>query len=222
LKLKLTPVNKISVHIVDDHDLFREGLKLILTNLSYISSINESENGSEFLSFLRRGRTANIVFMDLEMPVMDGVEATFEALKLSPELNIIALSMYSDEVYYTKMISAGAKGFILKNSSIKDIEEAIRQVLSGKNYFSPEILAKIVKSVGKKKKEEMPFDDLSEREEEVLFNICRGYSNQEISEILHISKRTVDKHRENLLLKTQSRNTVGLVIYAIKNGIVEI
>ncbi|MFO7669700.1 MAG: response regulator transcription factor [Bacteroidales bacterium] len=214
-------MENISILISDDHQLFREGMKLILNNLSYVDEIYEVGNGKDCVAFFREGGTADIVFMDIEMPGMNGIEATIEVLKIKPDLNVIALSMYSDEDYYTKMIDAGAKGFILKNSGIKEVEEAIEHVLSGKNYFSQEILSGFIKSISRKKEPEYPFK-LSDREAEVLFLICKGHSNHEIAGTLHISKRTVDKHRENLLHKTGSKNTAGLVIYAIKNNIVEV
>jgi DNA-binding NarL/FixJ family response regulator len=214
-------MGKISVIIVDDHQLFREGLKLLLNNLSVIGRIEEAANGAELLSVLENQFLPDIIFMDIEMPGINGIETTKQALKLVPGLNIIALSMYGDEDYYSNMIEAGAKGFILKNSGILEVELAIKHVLDGNNYFSQEILSGLLKNINKKKRI-LPSPGLTEREEEVLFQICRGLSNQEIAGVLNISKRTVDKHRENLLLKTESKNTAGLVIYAIKNGIVEV
>jgi len=151
---------------------------------------------------------------------MDGIAATKKALEINPNLNIIALSMYAHETYYSEMIDAGAKGFLLKNSAFDDVQRAILEVREGNSYFSPEILEGIVKKLNKKvqKKE----SDLTEREIEILYNICKGFSNSEIGDMLSISKRTVDKHRENLLLKTESKNTAGLVIFAIKNGYFEV
>lgn len=214
-------MEKISILISDDHQLFREGMKLILNNLSYVDEIYEVGDGKDCVAFFNEGGAADIVFMDIEMPEMNGIEATMEILKIKPDLKVVALSMYSDEDYYTKMIDAGAKGFILKNSGIKEVEEAIEHVISGKNYFSQEILSGFIKSISRKKEPENS-GRLSDREAEVLFLICKGHSNHEIAGSLHISKRTVDKHRENLLFKTGSKNTAGLVIYAIKNGIVEV
>jgi len=217
----LTEPRDISVLIVDDHQLFREGMKLILSNLTYIHSIHEAADGMEFLQFILEGGQADIVFMDIEMPLMNGIEATREALRMKPGMNIIALSMYADEDYYTRMIEAGAKGFILKNSGIREVEEAISHIRAGQNYFSQEILAGFIRNISRRK-EPAPPGKLSEREEEVLYLICKGHNNQEIADTLHLSKRTVDKHRENLLSKTGSRNTAGLVIFAIRNRIVQI
>lgn len=214
-------MQQIDVLIADDHKLFREGMKLILSSLPYINKVYEAENGKECIAFFKRGLSVDIVFMDIEMPEVNGIEATTAILQEHSDTNIIALSMYADEDYYKRMIDAGARGFILKNSDIKEVEEAIQQVLAGNNYFSHEILNSLIRSISRKNKTDKK-DKISEREEEVLYLICKGYSNQEIADTLHISKRTVDKHRENLLSKTFSKNTPGLVIYAIKNGVIEI
>ena len=213
-------MEQYSVILADDHKLFREGLKLLLENLDYIKNVDEAGNGKELLKLIEK-KQPDIIFMDIEMPVMDGITATQQVLKLHPGLNIIALSMYGDENYYTPMINAGAKGFVLKNSGIQDVEAAIQTVISGNNYFSQEILNRLINNIGKKSKTKES-NGLSEREEEVLFHICKGKSNQEIADTLYLSKRTVDKHRENLLSKTNARNTAGLVMYAVKNGIAEV
>ena len=213
-------MNKLTVILVDDHKLFREGLSLLLGRFPFIGKVHEASNGQEFLDMLARIK-ADVVLMDIDMPVMNGIEATSRALGQYPDLSIIALSMYAEEEYYSRMIASGVKGFILKNSGIQDVESAIKQVYDGNNFFSQEIMTAILKNMNRKSRPRIS-DDLSEREEEVLFHICKGMSNNEIAEKLHISKRTVDKHRENLLLKTNSKNTAGLVMFAIKNDIVEV
>lgn len=212
-------MEKYTVAVVDDHKLFREGLKMILNNLAYIDQVFEASDGHKILELLHKVKP-DIIFMDIEMPGKDGVSATIEALKLNPDLKIVALSMYGDENYCTQMINAGAKGFILKNSGINDVENAIKNVIAGNNYFSQEILNRLITGI-QKKKSPSKSGELSDREVEVLYHICKGLSNQKIAELLYISKRTVDKHRENLLSKTKSKNTADLVMFAVKNGIVE-
>lgn len=211
---------KLIIYIVDDHNLFREGLRFLLSNSDLYADIFEAENGQQFLNNLNIVNP-DIILMDIEMPVMNGIVATKEALAINHELKIIALSMYGNENYYSEMIDAGAKGFLLKNSKFNDVRNAILDVYNGKNYFSPEILEAIIKNLNKKKYKKTN-SDLSEREVEVLYNICKGFSNQEIADNLFLSKRTVDKHRENILLKTQSKNTAELVVFAIKNKIFEV
>ena len=125
--------------------------------------------------------------------------------------------MYAIRSYY-----AGAKGFLLKNAPFQEVEAAIREVYMGRNFFSPEILASIVDNLNRKPLSHGQINELTAREQEVLYGICRGLSNQEIAEQLDISKRTVDKHRENILLKSQSKNTAELVVFAIRKGYFEV
>lgn len=209
----------LHIHLVDDHSLFREGLKFLLSNCDFIANIEESENGKIFLDKLNDS-IPDVVLMDIQMPEIDGVTASKLALAKYPNLKIIALSMYAEEEYYSKMIDVGVRGFLLKNSQFEDVQKAILEVYEGNNYFSQEILDRIMANMSKKTAK--PTIDLTEREIEVLYNICKGLSNQEIADELFISKRTVDKHRENLLLKTEAKNTAGLVVFAIKNGIFEV
>lgn len=216
-------MQKLKIYLVDDHKLFREGLKLLLSTQDFVKHIYEASNGQEFvenLSFV----DCDVVLMDIEMPVMNGIEATQEALRIRPELKVIVLSMYGDEQYYYKMIDAGAKGFILKNTGIENVITAIGKVAAGENFFSEELLVNILNSMRDSNKPavEFPDNELSERELEILYHVCKGESNQEIAEALFISKRTVDKHRANLLSKTGCRNTAALVMYAIKNKMIGI
>ncbi|HPR33106.1 MAG TPA: response regulator transcription factor [Prolixibacteraceae bacterium] len=211
---------KISLMLVDDHQLFREGLKLLLQDNPFIENIYQAANGKEFLKLVETV-LPDVVLMDIDMPEMDGIEATRQALKNRPELKIIALSMFGEEEYYLKMIEAGAMGFILKNSDIEVVEKAIRNVVAGQNYFSSDMIANLVVHFNQKKTDESK-NELTERESEILYHICKGMSNQEIADALFLSKRTVDKHRENILFKTNAKNTAQLVMYAIKNGIVKI
>jgi DNA-binding NarL/FixJ family response regulator len=213
-------MDRISVFLVDDHQLFREGLKLLLSNLPFIGEVREASDGNGFLQALGP-EVPDVVFMDIEMPGLNGVDTTVMALERFPGLRVIALSMYGDKEYYTRMIGAGVKGFILKHSGIQEVEEAIHDVMQGRHHFSQEILAGLVPTPAGRERVSRE-GELSQREEEVLYHICRGYSNREIAGALFLSKRTVDKHRENLLIKTGAKNTAGLVMYAIRSGIIEI
>jgi DNA-binding NarL/FixJ family response regulator len=211
----------LEVIIVDDHSLFRNGLKILLTTTGQFNVIAEAENGKEFLGLLEYLRP-DIVLMDIDMPVLDGIEATKEALKKYPGLKVITLSMFGEEEYYYKMIEAGVKGFLLKNSDINEVKNALVTVHNGGKYFSQELLYNVVKNIRSNYKEQELTEALSDREVEVLIQICNGLSNNEIAENLHISKRTVDKHRANLLDKTHSKNTAHLVMFAIKNKLIDI
>lgn len=211
----------LDVLIVDDHSLFRNGLKILLSTSGQFNIIGEAENGSEFLELLDHVHP-DIVLMDIDMPIMDGIQATREALKRYPALKVITLSMFGEEEYYYKMIEAGVKGFLLKNSDINEVKSALITVFEGGKYFSQELLYNVVKNIRTTYKDQEVTEALSDREMEVLIQICNGLSNNEIAENLHISKRTVDKHRANLLDKTNSKNTAHLVMYAIKNKLIDL
>jgi len=213
-------MSAINIIIVDDHSLFRNGMRLLLSNTGNFSILSEASNGKEFLTLLD-SITPDVVLMDIDMPEMDGITATAKALEKKPSLRVVCLSMYGEEEYYYKMIEAGAKGFLLKNSDINEVTNAITTVHNGGKYFSQELLYNVVKNIKSSQtiKESV---DLSDRELEVLKQICIGLSNQEIAEVLNISKRTVDKHRANLLDKTNSKNTANLIMFAIKNNVIDI
>ena len=207
------------IALVDDHALFRTGLRGLLEHSTEHRVVAEAASGEEFLDMLQ-GLEADVVFMDFSMPGIDGGEATERALALRPDLRIITLSMFGEESYYTRMVKAGACGFLLKDSGIDEVIEAIDQVMTEGSYFSPRLLMSITRHM---RLDEATADDpLSEREKEILMAICRGLSNQEIADELFISKRTVDKHRANILEKTGCKNTAALVVHAIRNGIIEL
>ena len=209
-------MNSYNIIIVDDHTLFRKGISMALTGLDMINQIREAANGLELMELLEKFRP-DIILMDINMPLMDGVEATRTALARFPELKIIALSMLYDKEHYQMMISAGVKGFLSKDASIDDVINAIHTVGEGSNYFSPDLLYDLVVQLNENKNKS---DLLTEREREILSLIASGLSNQEIADSLFLSKRTVDKHRENILSKTRAKNTADLIMFAIKNKLV--
>jgi len=213
-------MSKIKIVIADDHQLFRNGLRILLDAFDDFDIIGEACNGEEVLKIITNSE-CHIILMDIDMPVMDGIESTRRALATDPDLNIIALSMYGEEDYYHSMVEAGAKGFILKDSDINEVKDAIITVHNGGNYFSQELLQHVIQKI-RSRETETKHANLSKREKEILLKICEGLSNQEIADTLFISKRTVDKHRANLLSKTQSKNTASLILYAIKNKIIEV
>lgn len=210
----------IQVVLADDHHLFRNGLRILLNAFEEFSVVGEASNGEEVVNIVGNC-DCDVVLMDIAMPVMDGVEATAKCVKINPDIKVIALSMYGEEEYYYRMIEAGAKGFILKDSDIAEVKEAIITVNNGGNYFSQELLYSVIQKI-KTRETENKLANLSRREKEILVKICEGMSNQEIADTLFISKRTVDKHRANLLSKTNSKNTASLILHAIKNKIIEI
>jgi len=213
-------LDKIRIALADDHQLFRNGLRILLGAYPDLEVAAEASNGNELLRALEFCE-ADIVLMDISMPEMDGIEATAKITSKCPGTKVIALSMYGEEEYYYRMVDAGAKGFILKDSDISEVRDAIMSVHKGGNYFSQELLYHVIKRI-KNREQEVKSSSLSKREKEILLKICEGLSNHEIADALFISKRTVDKHRANLLAKTNSKNTASLILYAIKHRLIEI
>ena len=216
------PTRKADLIIVDDHKIFRQGLKSIITMENIATVIGEASNGKEFIELLSHLKP-DLVLMDIDMPQMNGMEATQKALALMPDLKIIAFTMFGDEDYYYKMLDLGVKGFILKSSGINELEIAIQQVLLGESYFSNEVLRKIITNLDRKTTPK-PIDivGITPREMEVLQHICGGLNNAEIAKKLDVSPMTIKCHRSNLLEKTGCKNTPSMILYALKNKIVEI
>lgn len=208
---------EIKIALVDDHALFRNGLRGLIDGKQGCRIVAESSDGAEFLEN-EEAMSADIVFMDIAMPTISGDKATIMALEKNPNMRIISLSMFGDENYYSRMVEAGARGFLMKDSSIEEVFAAIKTVMAGEEYFCEEIMQNLSKALRRRDDAE----SLSEREIDVLLGICRGLSTQEIADSLFISKRTVDAHRANILEKTGSKNTASLVVYAIKHQLVEI
>jgi len=206
--------------LVDDHTLFRNGLKMLLDTLPGYEVTGEASNGRDFLDLIAK-HDYDIVFLDIEMPEINGIDAARKAIEQKPELKIITLSMYGDEEYYDQMVDAGAKGFLLKNTNLQEVKTAIDTVIAGGNYFSQELMQNLLRNYKAIHETKEPDAELSEREIEILLLICSGLSNQKIGDQLFISKRTVEKHRANILCKTNNKNTAGLVMYAIKNQLIK-
>ena len=207
---------EIKIALVDDHALFRNGLRGLIDGKRNCRVVAEASDGAEFLEN-EAAMAADVVFMDIAMPVLSGDKATIAALERNPDLKVICLSMFGDERYYSRMVEAGAKGFLLKDSSIEEVFAAIDAIVNGEEYICHDVMKMLSEAMYRNDETKM----LSEREIDVLLGICRGLSTQEIADKLFISKRTVDTHRANILEKTGSNNTASLVVYAIKHGRVE-
>jgi DNA-binding NarL/FixJ family response regulator len=210
----------IRITLVDDHTLFRDGLGRLLTADGRFEVVGKMASGEEFLAIFPTLGT-DVVFMDIDMPGMNGIETSKRLLTFDPEAKIIALSMHGEQEYYFAMVEVGAKGFLLKNSGFDEVATAVEVVAGGGTYFSQELLSSLVAALHHSG--ELPHNEsLSEREAEILPLICEGLSNQQIGDRLFISKRTVDKHRANILDKTGCKNTASLVVYAGKNNLIDI
>jgi len=210
----------IKVAIVDDYEIMRKGLRMELEEIKNIKIVSEFENGKEFVDSLNK-LDLDIVFMDIEMPVMNGIEATREAVLKQPGLKIIALTRVDDIESFQNMLEAGAVGFLLKNVDKITIERAILSIMNGNNYYSGEMMEVLTKNfLHPKKKEELI--KLTNREQEILLLICKGMRSSEIGEKLFKSHRTIEGHHANIMSKLGVKNTASLILYAIKNKLVEI
>lgn len=217
--------NTTKIIIVDDHQLFREGIKLLIELEGLGKVIAEAENGQIFLEILEE-LNPDLVLMDIEMPVMNGKIATQKALLIRPNLKILALTMLCEKENYTDMIKAGVMGFVMKTSGKNELENAIKTVIRGESYLSKELLRQIIVDSGRqpvpKEDTEVVENKFTDRELEVLGYFSKGLTASEIAEKIFRSVKTVESHRSKLLEKTNTRNTINLVLYAIKNKIVEI
>ncbi len=212
---------QVKVYLVDDHKIFREGLKLLLGTIKNVKIIGEAPNGIIFLSELPKDKP-DIVFMDINMKEMDGIEATQKALEIFPDLRIIALTSFEDEEYFNRMTDLGVRGYLLKNSLKDDFEKAINRVMEGYSYYSGELIVRLSKKMQiektrNKSKEEIIITD---EEKELLKYICQGLTNKQIADLVHLSNRTIEAHRARLLDKTNTKNSVALAVFAISNKLV--
>lgn len=212
----------IELVLVDDHKLFRDGLRYVLEQVEYINIVGEASDGIEFMELLENVRP-EIVLMDIAMPRMNGIEATRASIEQHPGLKIIALTMFDDERYYYDILNAGAKGFVLKDSNSEILLNAIRSIHKGESYFSNEILVKVIRSYTnfseQRKAENKENTAFSDQEIAVLKMICIGLSNKEIAEKLSSSQKSIEGIRAGLLKKTNSSNSLNLVLYAIENNV---
>jgi len=212
-------MNKVTIVLVEDEFLIREGIKALINLESYFEVIEEFSDGQAFVDFINNSqKLPDIVLMDIKMPNLNGIETTKLLMTQYPELKIIALSNYNSKTFIANMLEVGAVGYLPKSTTPTEIFTTINKVLENGFYYDETIIS-FVYNNNKVNKSFFDNDYLSSREKEVLTLICKQKSATEIGETLHISPRTVDGHRNNLLLKTESKNVVGLVVFAIKNNL---
>lgn len=213
----------IHLLMADDHEIFRDGFKLMLTKYPDIVLVGEAENGRELVELTQKLQP-DVIITDIKMPVMDGIEAAKKISELFPDIGIIGLSMFDEDDLIVDMLEAGAKGYLIKNAGKEQITEAIRTVYNNDPYYCKTTSHKLTSMIARsrfnpyKKAAKVEF---SEREIEIIDLICNELTNKEISDKLFISIRTVEGHRLKILEKMNVKNTVGLVVYAIKMGLVK-
>ncbi len=209
---------KIKIIIADDHHLVRQGFKALLSDLGFVEIIGEATDGQQVINLLKAGKHADVILMDVEMPNLNGIEATEQIGRDFLGVKVIMLTMLNDKQVIENAVNKGAKGFLFKNSSLNTLSEAIEKVANGETYFSSEV-ANILLNKSQTPHNQL-LNSLSEREIEILKLVTEGFSSTEIGEKLFISPRTVDSHRNNLIQKLQVNGIAGLVRFAMQNKLV--
>ena len=222
-------MNQIRIIIADDHPLYREGLKGVLHTIEGFQVVGEANDGKELIHLVEKlSPEFELIISDLKMPGLDGVSALKHLLIQYPDIRVLALTMHEEENFIMEAMQAGAKGYLLKGTARDELKEAITTVLEGEIYVNRKathlLLSRLLQE-GEKSSKPKPSEflnpDLTEREMEVLkLIVCDELTNEKIAQQLFISKRTVDTHRKNLLVKLGAHNTVGLVKYAVKIGMI--
>jgi DNA-binding NarL/FixJ family response regulator len=212
----------MKILIADDHQLFRFGLISALKEFDFITKIQEAENGREVIEEIAK-ENYDVILMDINMPVLNGTDTTRVIKRDFPEVKVIALTMFEDQKHVIEMIESGASGYIIKNTNGGEIKNALLKVMNNELYFSRQISESLIASlVHKHKTRKNQYNELiSNREKDILYLICHEYTSREIAESLYLSEKTVDWHRLNLLQKTHSKNIAGLVLFAIRCGIID-
>ncbi len=215
----------IKVAIADDHKIFRSGVINTLTPYDNINVVFEAEDGEHLLQIMQE-QQPDVILMDLKMPRMDGIQATIKVKEKYPQVKVIILTMYEDDNFIVHLVENGANAYLLKNSEPEEIYEAICTTFEKGFYFNENVNLALLKKVLHKNKQQFKptFKNevqLTDRELEVLKLICNECTTQEISEQIYLSPRTVEGLRQKLLEKLNVKNTVGLVLYAFRNGLIE-
>lgn len=213
--------NEIRILLVDDHVVVRSGLRMLLQAQPDMRIVGEAETGREAVQMVRRHQP-DVVLMDVQMPDMNGIEATKRIKEMKGDTAVLALTMHEDDQYFFEMLRAGASGYIPKRAAPDELVTGIRTVSAGEVFLYPSLAARLVQSyLGESDGDDaLPLDNLTPREQEVLTHIAEGMTNPEIAELLVISAKTVDRHRENIMRKLNLHSRVDLVKYALKQGLI--
>jgi DNA-binding NarL/FixJ family response regulator len=218
----MKPLNPINIIIADDHEIFRDGLKLMLSKEPGISILAEASNGRELVHLVESFKP-DVILTDIVMPVMDGIEAVKQIRVSNPQTTVIALSMFDNESLIVDMLEAGALGYLLKNADKDEILEAIRSVNMHHPYYCKSTSIKLAKLISKSKFKGLEAKvQFNEKEKEIIHYICQEFTNKEIGGKMFLSKRTVDGYRSKIMEKMQVKSTAGIVIYAIRHELYKV
>jgi DNA-binding NarL/FixJ family response regulator len=215
-------MNPLRILLADDHTLFRQGVRRVLEEQPGWEVVAEARDGADAVRCTLES-APDVVIMDVAMPRLNGVEATRQIARRLPATRILIVSMYSDEVYVTQALEAGAHGFILKDAADADLVRAVRDLAAGRSFFSPAVakvmLDDYVRHLAARGIADR-FDSLSEREREVFQLIAEGHSNKDIAALLHISPGTVETHRGRIMEKLDVHSAAEIVLYAVRKGVI--
>lgn len=214
---------KITIAVVDDQQLFRQGIISLLSEEEDFNVVFEASNGNELMDKLKeRIIPPNVLLLDIEMPYMDGIEATVKVRMKYPKIKIIILTMHDEEEMVVHLVERGANGFLPKSADYDRVVDAIYSVMSNGYYFNEKVNSAMVKGLVESKKIVPDFleVELTKKEKEIISLICKEYSNAEIADKLNLSPKTIDNNRLSIIKKLGVRNTAGIVMYAVKKGIV--
>jgi DNA-binding NarL/FixJ family response regulator len=215
-------VTKIRILLADDHGVVRKGLRFLLERQPEMEVVSEAGNGREAVK-LADELKPDVVIMDIAMPQLNGIEATSQIMKRNPETGVIILSMYSDEGYLVRTLTAGAKGYLLKDSAETDLVRAVQAVAKKKPFFSPAITKTLLEDYMRRLQQkgvQDSYDLLTEREKEILQLLAEGRSNKEVAVLLNLSAYTVETHRTHLMQKLDLHSTAEIVLYAVRKKII--
>jgi len=209
--------------VVDDHTIVRDGICALLALAEDIEVVGEAANGTEALERVRE-RQPNVVLMDIAMPIMGGLEATRRILREFPRTKVLILTQYDDKEYVFPIIEAGASGFISKVAASSELISGIHAVYQGDSYLSPSVAKILVEDYqhGGERASHDPYEQLTDRERDVLKLVAEGYSTPEIADLLKVTPKTVEGHRTNLMAKLGIHNRIELVRYALRKGIISV
>lgn len=209
----------IRLALADDHHLVRKGFRALLEEIPTIEVVAEASNGQELIELLKK-QSANVVLMDVEMPLMNGIEACGLIQQMFVNVKVIMLTMRNEAEIIRQCVANGAKGFLFKNAAISELTDAILKVAAGQTYFSSEVTMLLLSQNTKAVSQNRELELLSEREIEIIKLICEGLSSVEIGDKLFISPRTVDTHRNNILQKLNLPNIAALVRFAMHHKMI--
>jgi DNA-binding NarL/FixJ family response regulator len=215
-------VSEIKVLLADDHGVVRKGLRFLIEHEDGMSVCGEAADGREAVR-LARELEPNVVVMDIAMPQLNGIDATAQIVRALPSANVLVLSMHGDESYLLRVLEAGARGYLLKDTAEEDLLRAIRVVASGKPFFSPAIAQTLLEDYVRtlqQRGQQDSYSLLTEREREVLQLLAEGRSNKEVASLLDLSVYTVETHRTRIMQKLNLHNTAELVLYAVRKKII--